>query len=242
MAVNFYKGDKFMKLFIILVATVCSVSVLAKEKLIFTGEVFDKTGKTKVFTYERYQSVDGDKQVDRAIFKNLSGDTLTEEKVEYNKGEFVRYDMDQKQLKQKAWIEVSAKEVTFNLKKFRKKNYPITEKRKSHFIIGLQVVPIVLKNWDRLMAKESVEVRLGVWHRQESIGFELSQEKVSDGQLVVKMNPTSMFIRAVVNPIYFHFDSKTKDLISYVGRVTPKEKRGRDYYDYDGLVKYKRVP
>lgn len=227
----------------LIVVMMCLIPVLgvSAEKLIYTGTVFDKEGKNKKFTYERYQDVQGDKVLDRAVFKNREGEVQTEEKVETLNGELVRYDIDQKQLKQKAWIVVNGDKAEFNLKKFRKRNYPVTHKKGKNFVSGIQIVPLVQKNWDKFLKGEDTEIRLGVWYRQEPIRFNLSQEKLTDDKMTIKMSPSSMFIRAVVDPLYFHFDRKTKDLTSYVGRVVPKTKCGRDYCDYDGLVKYQRV-
>lgn len=230
-----------MKILSLILLYVSSTQALSAEKLIATGEVFDKEGKNKKFNYERYQDVQGDKTLDRAVYKDLEGEVLVEEKMESQNGNLIRYDIDQKQLKQKAWIEVSDKQVTFNLKKFRKRNYPQSIKKKDNFIVGLQIVPFVRKNWDGFLKKEEKEIKLGVWHRQEAITFDLTTDKLDKDQLVVKMNPSSMFIRAVVNPIYFVFNAKDKTLIEYRGRTTPKEKRGKNYHDFDGITRYKTI-
>lgn len=218
-----------------------SFSVFAAEKVISTGVVYDPSGKEKMFTYERYQDVQGDKILGRAVYKDLKGDTLVEEKIETLKGELVRYDMDQKQLKQKAWIDVKDGKATFNLKKFRKRNYPQTITKPENFIVGLQIVPFVKKNWKSISEGKEHEVKLGVWHRQEAITFDIKKDSAKNGQMVVKMQPASMFIKAVVSPIYFTFDGKTQNLISYKGRTTPKVKRGRSYHDFDALTKYRLV-
>lgn len=218
-----------------------SFNALAAEKLISTGEGFDKEGKTKVFDYERFQDVQGNKTLDRAVYKGTDGKVLVEEKMETVDGKLVRYDIDQKQLKQTAWIEADKENVTFNLKKFRKRNYPQTTSLPDNFIVGLQIVPTVRKNWDLFNNGQEMKIKLGVWHRQEAIGFTLKRDSQSDSEMVVKMNPSSMFIRAVVDPIFFTFDKKTKLLKSYKGRLTPKEKRGGSHYDQDGMVTYKVV-
>ncbi len=220
-----------------------SLNAIAAEELISKGIVYDKDGKEKQFTYERYQETKGDTVYDRAVYKDMDGDILTEEKTQIKNGKLVRYDMDQKQLKQEAWIDVADKKVTFNLKKFRKRNFPQTVDLPENFIVGLQIVPTIIKNWQKLENGGDVEVSLGVWYRQEAIGFKISKdkEKSNDKLFVAKFNPSSMFIRAVVDPLYFNFDPKTKDLVSYRGRSTPKEKKGRSFYDFDGLTKYEKI-
>ncbi len=217
------------------------VPLFAGEVLISTGEVFDKEGKEKMFTYERFQDVQGKKVLSRAVYKDLKGDPLTVETMETIDGKLVKYDMDQKQIKQHAWIEVADSKVTLNLKKFRKRNYPQTVKMPKNFIVGLQIVSFVQDHWDSFVKGGEQEIHLGVWHRQEAIKFDLTKENSDDKTLVVKMNPASMFIRAVVNPIYFTFDKSSKALISYRGRVTPKVSQGRSFADLDGMVKYKAV-
>lgn len=231
------------KLLLMIMMSLVAVNGWGAEELISKGVVYDKEGKEKEFTYERYQEIKGDTVHDRAIYKDMDGDVLTVEKAQIKNGKIIRYDMDQKQLKQEAWIETTDDKVTFNLKKFRKKNYPQTIDRPDNFIVGLQIVPTIHENWDKLAKGDSVEVSLGVWYRQEAIEFKLShdKEKSSDKMFVVKFNPSSMFIRAVVDPLYFNFDPKTKNLLTYQGRTTPKQKRGRSFYDFDGLTKYENV-
>ena len=229
-----------MKYLMIVLSLCLAQSALSAEKLVSTGEIFDKEGKVKKFNYEKYETIEGNKKLVRAVYKNLDGKILTEEKVEFVDDQLVRYDMDQRQLKQKAWIEVKNKKISFNLKKFRKRNYPVEEKLHSNFIIGLQLVPTMIDNWTLLEEGKEKEIKLGVWHRQESITFDLKKDKSSnDKELVIKMSPASFLIRAIVNPIYFTFDKKSKALTSYKGRVTPKEKRGKSFYDFDGLTRYK---
>lgn len=229
-----------MKVSMFILALVCTLSAQAQEKLIFTGELFDKDNK-KVANYERFQEVKGDRVLDRAVFKTLDGQVMTEEKMDTVAGKLVRYDMGQKQIKQQAWIEVKGGKVTFNLKKEGKPNYPSTIDEPENFMIGLEIVPFIQKHWDSLLKGEEKTIRLGVWHRQEAIRFDLTKVEGKAGELVIKMSPSSMFIRALVDPIFFDFDLKTKDLNSYRGRAVPKINRDGKFEDFDGKVTYKRA-
>jgi hypothetical protein len=212
---------------------------MATEKLVVTGEVFDKTGKDKKFIYEKYHDTQGDKNIDRAIYKNLDNEILTEEKIETQNNQLIRYEIEQHQLKQKAWIEIKNSEVTFNLKKYRKKNYPQVILKPENFIVGLQIVPFIINHWDSLISGQEKEIKLGVWYRQEAITFKLSKSEAEKDKMTIKMSPTNFLIRAVVDPIYFTFEVKTKTLLEYKGRTTPKVKSGQDYLDFDGVTRYK---
>lgn len=230
-----------MKTLLALLLTCTASLATAAETLVATGTVYNSEGKEKKFTMEKYVSQDGDKTLSRVVYKDMSGDVLTEEKLEVSKeGSLLRYDMDQKQLKQKAWVEVdpNKKKITYNLKKFRKRNYPITVDLGENFIVSLQITDMIRKNWDKLKKGEDVKIGLGVWDRQETIHFKLAKDKLDDKVFVVKMSPSNYLYRALVKPLYFTFDPKSKVLTSYKGRVTPKDKKGRSFYAYDGLVKY----
>jgi hypothetical protein len=234
-------SEGFMKTMSVLVTLLLSVNVFAAEKLIATGEVFDKEGKKKMFLYERYQAEEGGKTKDRSVYKSLDGEVLVEETMVSSNGKLERYDIDQKQLKKKGWIEVKGDKVVFNLKKPRKRNYPIETKMPKNFIVGLQITPAIRENWNSIITGKDYKFKLGVWHRQEAITFKISKEKLDDKVAVFKMSPSSFIIRAIVDPLYFTFDAKTQALISYKGRTKPKVKSGRSWRDYDGLTKYKVV-
>ncbi len=226
-------------LFIFTTTLLLFSSSFAQEKLVATGEIFDLSGKEKKFTSEKFNEIQGDKIIDRTVYKDLSGEVLVEEKLELLKDDFVRYDLNQKQLKYTAWIEAKDNKVTFNLKKPRKNNYPQTYDKPENFVVGPLIVPFIKKNWADLAANKEILVNLGVWDRQELIRFSLKKEEGPGPNLVIKMNPTSFIIRAAVSPIYFNFDPTTKNLLTYKGRTAPKEKRGRSFNDVDGISNYK---
>lgn len=232
-----------MRILLVLISSLITLTTLAAEEMIATAVVYDMDGKEKKFLYERFEDIQGDKVIDRSVYKDLDGEVLVEEKMVTNKGELVRYDIEQKQLKQTAWIETSPGKVTYNLKKFRKNNYPQTEDKPDNLLLPMQITPFVKNNWDHFMAGKSKDIQLGVWHRQEHLGFELSVDKEQSNKerLVVKMAPSSFLIKAIVSPLYFYFDKSTKSLKEYKGRTAPKEKKGRSYNNFDGLTKYTSV-
>ncbi len=230
-----------MRLFVFIMMTLCFSISFAAEKLTFTGEVFDLSGKEKKFTSEKYIDNDGEKQKDRTVYKDLTGQVVVEEKMETLNNKLVRYDIDQKQTNEQGWIEVKDNKVTFNHKKPKKNNYPKTSDLPENFVVSPQIVPFIRDNWDAITSNKEIVIGLGVWHRQEIIRFTLNREKADGQNVVVKMNPSSFFIRALVDPIYFTFDPVTKNLLSYKGRTAPKEKKGDSFEDFDAITHYKTL-
>lgn len=209
------------------------------DQLVMSAEIFDPTGKELQFKAEKFHKRQGELLLDRTVYKDLNGEVLVEETMTLKNDQLQRYDVEQKQLNQQAWIEVSEKDVIFNLKKPRKNNYPQTYKKPENFVVNPQIVPFIKSHWESLNNGKEERIHLGVWNRQEAIRFALIKDSSSTTeQLVIKMSPTSLIIRAAVAPIYFTFDTQTKNLKLYKGRTSPKMKSGGSFSDYDALTKY----
>ena len=228
-----------MRIFLCLFLVLSGPLVFAAEKMIATGEVFDPSGKEKKFIYEKYQAIEGDKIFDRAVYKDLKGQILVEEKMETLKGELVHYDIEHRQLKHHAWIETPAGKVIFNLQKMGKEKETAEAKKPDAFTVPLQISPLVHRRWEDLVASKAQKIQLGVWGRLESISFTLVVAEQNEDAMTIKMYPSNMLLRVLVKPLYFVFDKKTKYMTEYKGRIVPKVDSNGDLSDYDGLTKYK---
>ena len=102
-------------------------------------------------------------------------------------------------------------------------------------LVGAQISGFAATHWDDLMKGESRPFRIMVVDRQETFGFKMYKEaSESDGQTVtLKIKPSSPFISALVKPIAFRFDAKTRKLRSVLGRTTPKLRKGDKWTDLD---------
>jgi hypothetical protein len=103
----------------------------------------------------------------------------------------------------------------------------------------------VQKNWDRLEKEKEIELRLAVWDRAETVGFEMIREKIEAtpfGQgVLVKLKPSSFVIAALVKPIHFWFSVDGTKLLMMKGRVGPKQKSGTKWQALDAEVVYEWV-
>ena len=228
---------KILTLFILII-----IQAVANEEKIFIGEVFDINGQVKKFTCQRHQSRQNHKMTDHNVCKDLRGKVLVVEKMQRNGDELVRYHIDQKQLKQKAWIELKNDKVIFNLLEVNsKKPQQKTIDRPKNFVVSMQIVPFIVEHWQVLAKGEKKKIRLGVWNRQKAVPFDLSRKKMDKEVMIVKMSPSGFFARAIVDPIYFTMSVKDRTVVEYKGRTNLKEKKGNDYHDYKGLIRYKSL-
>jgi hypothetical protein len=112
------------------------------------------------------------------------------------------------------------------------------EKATQPLVTGPTMFGFIVANWDALEAGSNVPMRFAVLERNQSIGFVLDAVQGKPGQLTVRMRPSSMLVRLAVGPTYFYFDSATRNVIGYDGRVPPMEEVDGQLKTLDAHVLY----
>jgi hypothetical protein len=96
-------------------------------------------------------------------------------------------------------------------------------------------------HWEALEQGQKVSCRYIVVQRRETIGFTFRKESASKwkGQdvIILKMRPTSRFLAALVDPLYFIVEkSPPHRVLQYVGRTIPKKFDGNQWKDLDAVT------
>ncbi len=231
------------KVLAVLFGVLATTGALAET---LVGQVFakDSSRKNHLFNYKNITTELEGMQKQEAQFVDLNGQILVIETAERQGTKPKTYTMDHRQTGRKGSIVVDGQKVIFNYEENGKKKGPEEEDLKENFVVGPTLVPYISSHWKELMDGKSVDIRFGVWDRQETVGFSLSkvgQEKL-DGKDVVllKFKPTSFVIAALVDPLIFKVSTDGKDLLSLIGRVMPKRKDGNKWKDLDAEVMYKK--
>lgn len=232
-----------------LLSTVLSLGLLSSASAeVVTGEVFKKDSNRKELLYQFKNTIteSGGVHKAEAQFIELTGEAAAIETSEREGTNLKRYEMDHKQTGRKGSIVVEGKKVKFNFEENGKKKSEEAEDLKDNFVVGHTLVPYVSSRWKELMDGKTVDIRYGVWDRQETVGFSLfkvGQEKINDKDVILlKFKPTSFIIAAIVDPVIFRFSTDGKELVGMVGRVVPKRKDGNKWKDLDAEVVYKVAP
>jgi hypothetical protein len=103
------------------------------------------------------------------------------------------------------------------------------------------VGPFLVSHWDSIQRGEKVKCRYIVVPRKETVGFTFVRDPESKPQdsrvLVVKMEPTSPFISALVDPLFFTIEQAPPHrILKYAGRTTPKVDAGGKWKDLDAVT------
>src|SRR5712672_1162096 len=97
------------------------------------------------------------------------------------------------------------------------------------------------EHWDAIMKGEEVKFRMIVAPRAETVGFRVVKESESQWQgkpvVILRMEPTSPIIRALVDPLHFKIEKQSPHRVfEYTGRTTLKIKSGSKWEDLDALT------
>ena len=179
------------------------------------------------------------------FYTSPEGKTVFEDKIHYNGVKFVSTNQKSFQTGEKGKLECKGKKVEFQY--WDESGDLENDKQKStyEFLFSDAIYPFLVKNWDSLVKGDSHDIRLPVIHRQETVGFTLTfdrfEGKDKEKTGVFKMKASSIFIRAIVNPLYFYISAdKARDLRKVTGRAVPKIKVGKKWKEFDGILVFDR--
>ena len=195
----------------------------------------------KIYNFQVTQAEKEGLTEQTSTFKDEGGQEMVVEKAILKGAEFVRMELDHKQIGQKATVEIKDGRIYFT-KTLDGKTKKDDEKLGKNFVISSNLQRFVKENWADLSSGKKVSFRYGSWERLETVGFELKktgEEKIGEEPAVVlKMEPSSFIIAALVKPLTFKFSADGSRLLEMKGRVAPKLKAGNDWKDLDAEISY----
>jgi hypothetical protein len=107
-----------------------------------------------------------------------------------------------------------------------------------NLVMPSTLMSYIRPRFDDLLAGKSFQVKMAVLDRRESFTFNV--KKVKDGKtlagdpmVVLEMTAASIFIKAFVNAIRFHINSRTGELVAFEGRSALKQNVNGKLKDID---------
>ncbi len=195
-----------------------------------------------IFTMEQTFGADG--LSSHTAFRSPEGRDLVTEKMEFDDaGAPLRYTVNHVQSGTSGVVEVQGGRLKFSYRSADGKVKTNDESVPEVWATGPMFLPMVRKNWDRLMKGEPMKFRFAVWDRAETVGFQLFKDRVEkkpDGRevVVLKMKPTAFIIAAIVDPLYFEMRPDGSFLETMTGRTLPKRQDGSKLKDLDSYIVY----
>jgi hypothetical protein len=222
---------------------------------LFTGTVYEAgSQRTNVlFTFRRTATRSNDTVRVERQFVRPGGFVAATEDVVYESGRLVSLQMKEFQAKVSGAIEVSpdpedpAEQKIYisyghGLEPARGESQellPDTE-------VDDTIYPFMLAHWDGLMQGKPVKFHFVSLEWKKVFGFRLMKagETVLNGRTVerIKMEPTNLLVAKLVEPLYFTIEKDAPHrVIGYVGRTTPRIKKGKSwkYLDADTVFDWK---
>lgn len=214
------------------------ISTVASAVEIITADLNDLSGKEKKFTCETRREYTADSMNFTSTYKDLQGNIAVEEKGQITAGTLVRYEIQRKQTNDSGVIEVQDKKITFKYFDGKSQKADKTEPLQPETLVSANLIPYLQGHFSNIMAKEEVKFKYAVWYRQETVGFKFTYEKEEGNSVIVRMSPTNMLYRSLVDPIFITLDKTTHTATHYKGRTVPKIEVDGKWKDFDSLITY----
>ena len=108
-------------------------------------------------------------------------------------------------------------------------------------LVDDMIPSFIVSHWDKLAKGAAPRFRYIVISRRETVGFKLSRESETTFQgkpvVRIKMEPTSMLIRQLVDPLFFVVERDgLHRILEYIGRTTPMVKAGNQWKELDAAT------
>lgn len=163
------------------------------------------------------------------------GKIAAKEEIFYRKGKAFMMNTEHYQAKWSGSAVITGKKIKFSyIEKDEKKEEE--ETLKEQVLFTEEITPYIQKNWDSIVGGKTHDFRLPVIFRLETVGFKVFKDREENNTYVFSMKPSSIFIQAIVKPIYFYLDKDTKALVKVDGRTTPKLLEDGKVKDLDAVL------
>jgi hypothetical protein len=224
-----------MKSLVLLMMLVTANSVLAAVPDVFKGEIVDKGDRKLLYNYKRSVEKLPSQTISKREYTDVDGNLVATETSVYEGDKVIKMELDQKQTGEKGNFEIKDGKINFTYTKDGKTKTD-DEKLEPNNISSDEIAPYLVKNWDKLLKGDTIDIRFPVIARQETVGFKFFKDHDDDKNVYIKMKPTSIVIAAIVNPLLFKMEKDGEHRVLEVdGRVTPKKKVGDAWKDLDAL-------
>jgi len=206
---------------------------------IYEGSVYALDGRPEpLFQYERRVSIDGVKLTSTHITRDPSGAVVVVQSARHSSTyEIARAEMIHRQSGITASVDVANGQATFRVTDGDREVLS-HETIREPVVAGPTLFGFILARWDELRSGASLPVRFAVLERGETLGFTLDAAGEADGRTTIRMTPTNLLVRMAVSPTYFHFDTVSRRIIEYTGRVPPFERVNGRLQTLDARVHY----
>jgi hypothetical protein len=214
---------------------------------VLLGKIYQRDSNLQhlLFNFRRTASRSGNEIYVTRTYTYPDGRTAAIEKATYRDDRLVSYRLMEKQIVAHGQAEIHGDawkgrgRISFRYVK-NGETYTDVEDLEASTVVNDNIVSYMLAHWDELMEGKEVYFRYIVIARTQTVGFNLvkSGEATWKGKpaVIIKMVPSSFFVRLVVDPMYFTVEKDSHHVVKYEGRTTPKIKENGEWKDLDAVM------
>jgi hypothetical protein len=216
-----------------------------------TAAVYAPGTKNLLFRFTRSAARSGTTLSVQRNFTYPEGKLAASEHVIYHNDQLMKYELNEAQIGAagSARIRRSPTDLAKGTIEFEYHAGPdsrlktSTESLEPDTLIGDMIEPFLVSHWQALQSGEKVKCRYIVVPRLETVGFTfVKDEKGGANQpnvAIIRMEPTSLIIAALVKPIFFTMETAPPHKISdCTGRTVPKLQVNGKFKDLDAFTAF----
>lgn len=191
------------------------VTAVSAESKDSTGKVYAAgSNKTKLlYNYVRHEEHNASGQfILKAQFTDLSGTVIFSEELIAQEYRPVKYSYTQNDIQESGSAEVQNGRILYSYTRDGKTR-TADDKNSDSFVVGPTIFPFIAAHWPALLGGASLEMRVGVMDRRETITFNMTKigefEKEGKPYVRLSMKASNPFIGMLVDPIFFIVEKDT---------------------------------
>lgn len=197
----------------------------AAGELVYRGAVYDPSrgpNSAAVFNYERRVTPQGDALISTHVSLDEDGTLAVVDAATHDSAYRLRtFDSLQAQTGTVGRVTVDADgDVHFDVTRARRRRTR-TERATDPVVVGPTLFGYALAHWEALVSGEALKVRFAVVERAQTYGFTLRKVHADAHTTTIAMRATGLLTRASVPTMHLVFDTQTRDIVRYQGRVPP---------------------
>jgi hypothetical protein len=209
---------------------------------IYQGAVFSQTAGTgkPLFNYERRAGTHVGGLSASHITRDPSGTVIIAEEARFTTAYALqRFDASNLQAGFTGSVEVSkdGTHLEYSLSQNGKLS-KAAEDVSDPVVTGPTLHGFVLQHWDALAGGQPIAVRMIVLAEKTSYGFVVRKHAAADGVTAFSITPASALVRMFIAPMKVSFDTASRALLRYEGRVPPMQAEGGKLKSLDARVEY----
>jgi autotransporter translocation and assembly factor TamB len=206
-------------------STLLTLAAAAAAVPIYEGRVVDPAAPAAtVYTYERRVAASADGLTASHLTRDAAGALLIDETVQMSNAYALRrFEADNRQqhYRGSATLSADGRRLDFELTHDGKASSHASQAVSDPVVAGPSLHGFILQHWDQLVAGDAIDVRMIVMAKMTTYGFRIRAHSRDGERTAFSVTPTNWLVRIAVAPLTVAFDSSTRHVLRYDGRVPP---------------------